>query len=99
LEAGQIHMLEVIPLKRKNPYLQINVNEVSIEVLSRDRAGQKVFAGVDVGKAGGMMTLMTAVLPKTMVISFHSAMYVQCGGEPMFWPHTARRRHPSLVIK
>jgi transposase len=44
-------MQEVIPVKRKRQYSQINVNEVSIELLARDRAGQKVVAGVDVGKA------------------------------------------------
>jgi transposase len=42
-------MQEVIPMK-KNPYSQIIVNEVSVEVLSRDRVGQKVIAGVDIGK-------------------------------------------------
>ena len=46
---------EVIPVKRKRQYSQINVNEVSIELLARDRAGQKVVAGVDVGK--GELTL------------------------------------------
>jgi transposase len=51
LEAGPNRMQEVIPVKRKRPYRQINVNEVSIEVLARDRAGQKVAAGVDVGKS------------------------------------------------
>jgi transposase len=38
-------------VKRKNPYSQINVNEVSISQLLRDRAGQKVAVGVDVSKA------------------------------------------------
>jgi hypothetical protein len=51
LEAGPNRMQEVIPVRRKNPYSQINVNEVSIEALGRDRAGRKVVAGVDVGKA------------------------------------------------
>jgi transposase len=50
LEAGRVHMQEVIPVKKKNPYSQINVNEVSIEVLARSRVGQKVVAGVDIGK-------------------------------------------------
>jgi hypothetical protein len=38
-------------VKRKNPYSQINVNEVSIEVLCQGRAGHKAVVGVDVGKA------------------------------------------------
>ena len=38
-------------MKRKNPYSQINVNEISIQELMRDRIGQKVVVGVDVGKA------------------------------------------------
>lgn len=38
-------------MKRKKQYSQINVNEVMIESLARDRAGQKVAAGVDVGKS------------------------------------------------
>ena len=44
-------MQEVIPVKRKNPYSQIDVNQILIEVLVRDRAGLNVVAGVDVGKA------------------------------------------------
>ena len=36
-------------MKRKNPYSQINVNEVSLDPLLKDRVGQKVVAGVDVG--------------------------------------------------
>jgi hypothetical protein len=51
LEAGPIQMQEVILVRRKNPYSQMNVTEVSIEALGRDRAGQKVVAGVDVGEA------------------------------------------------
>ena len=38
-------------MRRKNPYSQINVNEISIPELARDRAGQKAVVGVDVGKA------------------------------------------------
>ncbi len=38
-------------MKRKNPYSQINVNEVSIQELMRPRLGQKVVVGVDVSKA------------------------------------------------
>ena len=48
-------MQEVIPVKRKNPYSQIDVNEISVEVLSRNRAGQKAVVGVDVSK--GELTL------------------------------------------
>ena len=44
-------MQEVIPVKRKNQYSQINVNEISIQELVRYRIGQNVVAGVDVGKA------------------------------------------------
>jgi hypothetical protein len=46
---------EVIPVKRKRQYSQINVNEVLIESLTQNRAGQMVIAGVDVGK--GELTL------------------------------------------
>jgi hypothetical protein len=48
-------MQEVIPVKRKRQYSQINVNEVSIELQAQNRAGHKVVAGVDVGK--GELTL------------------------------------------
>ncbi len=44
-------MQEVIPVKRKNPYSQIDVNVVLIEVLAAGRQGQKAVVGVDVGKA------------------------------------------------
>jgi transposase len=49
--AGTSRVQEVIPVKRKNPYSQINVNEISIRQLLRDRVGRKVVVGVDVGKA------------------------------------------------
>jgi transposase len=49
--AGTSRVQEVIPVKRKNPYSQINVNEISIHELMRNRAGQKVVVGVDVSKA------------------------------------------------
>ncbi len=42
-------------MKRKRQYSQINVNEVLIESLTQNRAGQMVIAGVDVGK--GELTL------------------------------------------
>jgi transposase len=41
---------EVIPVKRKNPYSLIGVNDISIEMLTRDRQGHKAAVGVDVGK-------------------------------------------------
>src|SRR5258707_7777210 len=44
-------MQEVIAVKRKRQYSQVHVNEVSIESVARDRAGEKVAAGVDVGKS------------------------------------------------
>ena len=37
-------------MKRKNPYSLIGVNDISIEMLARDRLGQKAAVGVDVGK-------------------------------------------------
>jgi transposase len=49
--AGTSRVQEVIPVKRKNPYSQINVNEISIQQLLKDRAGQKAAVGVDVSKA------------------------------------------------
>jgi transposase len=49
--AGTNRVQEVIPVKRKNPYSQINVNEISISELMRHRIGQKVVVGVDVSKA------------------------------------------------
>src|SRR5579863_3113385 len=48
-------MQEVIPVKRKNPYSQIDVNLISIEALARGRAGQAAAVGVDVSK--GELTL------------------------------------------
>jgi transposase len=41
---------EVIPVKRKNPYSLVNVNEVSIEALCGAHAGEKAAVGVDVAK-------------------------------------------------
>jgi transposase len=41
---------EVIPVKRKNPYSLVDVNQISIEALTRDRRGQKAAVGVDVAK-------------------------------------------------
>ncbi len=37
-------------MKRKNPYSLVSVNDVSIEVLARDRLGQKAAVGIDVAK-------------------------------------------------
>jgi transposase len=51
LEVGPNRIQEVIPVKRKNPYSLVDVNEISIEVLARDRLGQKATVGVDVAKA------------------------------------------------
>jgi hypothetical protein len=50
-------MQEVIPVNRKNPYSQINVNEISIEALARGRAGQKAVVGVDVDVGNAELTL------------------------------------------
>jgi hypothetical protein len=41
---------EVIPVRRKNPYSLVDVNEVLIEVVARGRMGQKAAVGVDVAK-------------------------------------------------
>jgi len=41
---------EVIPVRRKNPYSLVDVNEVLIEVVTRGRVGQKAAVGVDVAK-------------------------------------------------
>jgi hypothetical protein len=51
LEVGPNRVQEVIPVKRKNPYSLVDVNEVSIPVLARGRLGQKASVGVDVAKA------------------------------------------------
>jgi len=55
ITPGSKRVQEVITVKRKNPYSQIDVNEVSIEVLSRSRVGQKPTVGMDVSK--GELTL------------------------------------------
>jgi hypothetical protein len=41
---------EVIPVRRKNPYSLVDVNEVSVEAVTRGRVGQKAAVGVDVAK-------------------------------------------------
>jgi transposase len=50
LEVGPNRVQEVIPVKRKNPYSLVDVNEISIEVVARGRLGQKAVVGVDVAK-------------------------------------------------
>jgi transposase len=49
---------EVIPVKRKNPYSLVDVNLISIEVLARERAGQKAAVGVDVAKSELVMCVV-----------------------------------------
>jgi hypothetical protein len=39
-------------VKRRNPYSLISVNVISVEVLARDRPGQKAAVGIDVAKNG-----------------------------------------------
>jgi transposase len=51
-------MLEVIPVKRKNPYSLVNVNEVSLEVLTRGRPGHRAVVGVDVAKGELVMCVV-----------------------------------------
>jgi hypothetical protein len=58
-------MQEVIPVNRKNPYSQINVNEISIEALARGRAGQKAAVGMDVGKAELTLCLVNGPTPRS----------------------------------
>jgi transposase len=49
---------EVIPVRRKNPYSLVDVNQISIESLTRDRSGQAAVVGVDVAKAELVMCLV-----------------------------------------
>jgi transposase len=43
-------MKEVIPVRRNNPYSLVDVNDISMEVLARGRAGRAAALGVDVAK-------------------------------------------------
>jgi len=45
-------------VKRKNPYSLVDVNLISIEVLARERAGQKAAVGVDVAKSELVMCVV-----------------------------------------
>jgi transposase len=58
LEVGPNRVQEVIPVKRKNPYSLVDVNEISIQVLARDRFGQRAVVGVDVAKAELVMCVV-----------------------------------------
>ena len=45
-------------MKRKNPYSLIDVNEISLEVLTRGRLGQRAVVGVDVAKDELVMSVV-----------------------------------------
>ncbi len=45
-------------MKRKNPYSLIDVNQISIESLTRNRSGQKAAVGVDVAKGELVMCVV-----------------------------------------
>ncbi len=45
-------------MKRKNPYSSVDVNLISIELLTRERAGQAAVAGVDVAKGELVLCLV-----------------------------------------
>ena len=51
-------MQEVIPVRRKNPYSLVDVNQVDIEQLTASRRGQAVIVGADVAKRGHVACLV-----------------------------------------
>jgi hypothetical protein len=54
---------EVIPVKRKNPYSLVNVNEVSIEALCGVHAGEKAAVGARIRGRESLMTIGHAKPP------------------------------------